>query len=106
MADVNTEETMAKGYLIAQVDVHDPEVYREYAAKVPATLVAFEGSFLVRGGRIEPLEGDAPPQRTVVLEFPSLARARDWYESDAYQALIPLRHAAGVTRNFLVEGPD
>ena len=97
---------MAKGYLISQVDVHDTEAYREYGAKVPATLVGSEGRFLVRGGRIEPLEGDAPPQRTVVLEFPSLAHARNWYESDAYQALIPLRHAAAVTRSFLVEGPD
>ena len=97
---------MAKGYMIAQVDVHDTEAYREYAAQVPATVVPFEGTFLVRGGRFEPLEGDPPPQRTVVLEFPSLAHARNWYESDAYQALIPLRHAAAVTRNYLVEGPD
>jgi uncharacterized protein (DUF1330 family) len=106
MASANREDTMAKGYLIAQVEVHDTEAYREYGEKVPATLVPFEGRFLVRGGRIEPLEGDAPPQRTVVLEFPSLDHARNWYESDAYQALIPLRHAAAVTRNFLVEGPD
>ncbi len=97
---------MAKGYLIAQVDVHDTEAYREYAEKVPATVLPFGGRFLVRGGRTEPLEGEAPPQRTVVTEFPSLAHARDWYHSDAYQALIPLRHAAGVTRNYLVEGPD
>jgi uncharacterized protein (DUF1330 family) len=97
---------MAKGYLIAQVDVHDPEAYREYAAQVAGTLDGTEGKFLVRGGRIEPLEGEAPPQRTVVLEFPSMADARNWYESDAYQALIPIRHAAAVTRSFLVEGPD
>jgi uncharacterized protein (DUF1330 family) len=97
---------MTKTYMIAQVDVHDPEAYKEYAAKVPPTLVEFEGKFLVRGGRIEPVEGDAPPQRTVVLEFPSLEHARGWYESDAYQALIPLRHAAAVTRSFFVEGPD
>ena len=97
---------MAKGYMVAQIEVHDTEVYREYASKVPATVAAFEGEFLVRGGRIEPLEGDPPPPRTVVIEFPSLAHAREWYQSDAYQALIPLRHAAGVTRNFLVEGPD
>ena len=97
---------MAKGYLVSQVEVHDPEAYREYAEKVPATLVDYEGSFLVRGGRIEPLEGEAPPQRTVVLEFPNLARAREWYESEGYQALIPLRQAAAVTRSFLVEGPD
>jgi len=97
---------MAKGYMIAHVEVHDPEAYKEYAEKVPATVLPYGGKFLVRGGRIEPLEGDAPPGRTVVTEFPSLAHARDWYHSDAYQALIPLRHAAAVTRNFLVEGPD
>ena len=106
MAGANPEGTMAKGYMVAQVDVHDTEAYQEYGAKVPATLVEFEGRFLVRGGRIEPLEGDAPPQRTVVIEFPSLAHARNWYHSDAYQALIPLRHAAAETRSFLVEGPD
>lgn len=97
---------MAKGYMVAQIDVHDMESYGEYAAKVPATLVPYEGRFLVRGGKAVPLEGDPPPQRTVVSEFPSLAHARAWYESDAYQALIPLRQAAGVTRNYLVEGPD
>lgn len=97
---------MAKGYLIAQVEVHNLEAYREYASQVASTLEGTEGRFLVRGGRIEALEGDAPPERTVVLEFPSIADARNWYESDAYQALIPLRHAAAVTRSFLVEGPD
>ena len=97
---------MPKGYLIAQIDVHDMEAYREYGVQVPATLDGTEGRFLVRGGRIEPLEGEAPPQRTVVLEFPSIDDARNWYESDAYQALIPLRHAAALTRSFLVEGPD
>ena len=100
------EEKVAKGYLIAQIEVHDARAYQEYGEKVPATLVGYEGEFLVRGGRIEPLEGDGPPQRTVVLEFPSLARARVWYESKGYQALIPLRQAAAVTHSFLVEGDD
>lgn len=105
-ADADPEETMAKGYLIAQVAVHDLEAYKEYAAQVAGTLDGTNGRFLVRGGRIEPLEGEAPPERTVVLEFPSIQEARAWYESDAYQALIPIRHSAAVTRSFLVEGPD
>ena len=97
---------MAKGYLIARIEVHDETAYREYAQNVPATLVRYEGKFVVRGGRTEPLEGDGPLQRNVVLEFPSLASARDWYESEGYQALIPLRQAAAVTHSFLVEGDD
>ena len=97
---------MAKGYLIAQIEIHDAKAYQAYAEKVRATLAGYEAEFLVRGGRIEPLEGEDPPQRTVVLEFPNLARARDWYESEGYQALIPLRQAAAVTNSFLVEGDD
>lgn len=97
---------MAKGYLIGQIGVHDARAYQEYAQKVPASLVRYEGEFLVRGGGTETLEGDAPLQRIVVLEFPSLSRARDWYESEGYQALIPVRQAAAVTHSFLVEGDD
>ena len=97
---------MAKGYLIARIEVHDARAYQAYAEKVAASLVGYDAEFLVRGGRIEPLEGDDPLPRAVVLGFPSLARARDWYESKGYQALIPLRQAAAVTHSFLVEGAD
>ena len=50
---------MAKGYLIARIEVHDETAYREYAQKVSATLVGYEGKFLVRGGKTEPPEGES-----------------------------------------------
>jgi uncharacterized protein (DUF1330 family) len=61
--------------------------------------------FAVRGGRHETLEGDWRPQRIVVLEFPSVERAREWYSSPEYQEIIPLRERHDRT-NFLtvVEG--
>jgi uncharacterized protein (DUF1330 family) len=100
------EERVPKGYLISQIRIHDPETYRRYAAQVAATLSGYDARFLVRGGTIEPLEGEGPPPRTVVLEFPSLTRAREWYYSDGYQALIPIRQSASVANSFLVEGAD
>ncbi len=79
------------GYVIADVDVHDPEGYKEYTALVPATLEPFGGRFAVRGGAYEVLEGSWRPRRLVVLEFPSVERARAWYESAEY----PTRRRSG-----------
>ena len=92
-------------YVIVDVEVHDPEAYREYTQAVPATLTPFGGRFIVRGGASETLEGDWRPQRVVILEFPSAERAKAWHASPAYRAILPLRHRHART-NFLtvVEG--
>lgn len=91
-------------YVIADVDVHDPDAYREYAALVPATLEPFGGRFLVRGGDHASLEGDWRPGRLVVLEFPSADHARRWYASEAYGAAKGIRHRASTGRLVVVEG--
>ena len=93
------------GYVIVDVEVRDPEAYREYTQAVPATLEPFGGRFIVRGGAYETLEGDWRPQRIVVIEFPSFERAKAWHASPEYQAILPLRLRHART-NFLtvVEG--
>jgi uncharacterized protein (DUF1330 family) len=91
-------------YVIADIDVHDTQAYREYAALVPGTLEPFGGRFLVRGGDHEPLEGDWRPGRLVVLEFPSADHARRWYASDAYADALAIRHRASAGSLVLVEG--
>jgi uncharacterized protein (DUF1330 family) len=78
------------GYVIVSVDVLDPEAYRTYQQQVPPTIQQFGGRFIVRGGDIETVEGD-PPNRLVVIEFDSVDRARAWYHSPEYQAILPLR---------------
>jgi uncharacterized protein (DUF1330 family) len=92
----------APGYLIAELEVTDPAAMQKYGEKVPETLAPFHHRYLARGKALE-LEGE-PPRGIVVIEFDSVARAREWYESPAYQALIPLRQAASKGRVFLVEG--
>ncbi len=96
---------MPRAFVIGQFDIHDPETYAEYRRKTPATIEPYGGRFLVRAGRLETLEGDPPLPRIVVIEFPSFDRARAWYQSDAYQRLVPIRQRAATGRSFLVEGP-
>lgn len=91
-------------YVIADVDVHDPETYQKYATLVQATLDPFEGRFLVRGVAGETLEGDWHPTRTVVIEFPSAEHARGWYTSPEYVKAMAIRHSASTGRIILAEG--
>ena len=92
------------GYIIVDVEVTDPEAYERYKASVPATLAAYGGKFLVRGGRVETLEGGWEPNRLVVLEFESAERAKDWWNSQEYAAPKRLRQSASVTKMIVVEG--
>ncbi len=91
-------------YVIAEIDVHDPGLYGDYAALVPATLEPYGGRFIVRGGRCEPLEGGWQPPRMVVLEFPTSEQARSWYTSAEYGAVLQMRQRASTGKLILVEG--
>jgi uncharacterized protein (DUF1330 family) len=92
-------------FIIASVQVTNPDGYQEYSAQVPATLEKHGGRFDVRGGTLEPLEGgDWFTPRLVVLEFPDREAARRWYESDEYQRILPIRQANSTGKLVLVEG--
>jgi uncharacterized protein (DUF1330 family) len=95
------------GYVIVDVEVHDPIAYRAYTEQVPATVALYGGRFVVRGGAYETKEGHWQPQRIVVLEFPSMEAAKAWYDSPEYQAILPIRQMHSHC-NFLtlVDGYD
>lgn len=90
-------------YVIGEIEVTDPGAYEEYRKQVLATVQKYGGRFLARGGRVQALEGAAPPKRVVVLEFPSYERALEWYRSADYAPLITLRQKASKGRLLLVE---
>jgi uncharacterized protein (DUF1330 family) len=71
---------------------------------VPATIAAYGGRYVARGGRTEVLEGDLQPNRVVILEFPSLARLQEWYRSTEYAPLLALRQASSKSTVFITEG--
>jgi uncharacterized protein (DUF1330 family) len=91
-------------YVIADIDVHDAEGYRQYVALVPGTVEPFGGRFIVRGGEHETLEGGWRPRRLVVIEFPSADHARRWYASEAYVAAMAIRRRCSTGSLVLVEG--
>ena len=92
------------GYLIANLEIRDPALYGRYREQVGPLVAAFGGRFLVRGGAIEVREGDPGFKRLVVLEFPSLAEARRFYDSDEYRPVMQLRLDSCVSDVVLVEG--
>lgn len=98
---------MPTTYLIVQSRITDAEQFRHYMAAAPEAIKAFGGEYLVRGGRLEVLEGQWQPPRLTVLRFPSFEAAKAMYESPGYTAARALR--AGATALFdmvLVEGVD
>jgi uncharacterized protein (DUF1330 family) len=92
-------------YVIASVtEAHDDEALAEYRRRNTAAVEAHGGRFVVRGGAMDVLEGDWAPLRVVVMEFDDVEAAKRWYESDEYQAAIPIRQGASTTGLIVVEG--
>ena len=91
-------------YAIAEVDVTDPAQFEEYRKLVPATIAQYGGKYLVRGGAVDSKEGGWTPKRLVVLEFPSMAQARKWYDSPEYAPVLAVRLKSARSRVLLVEG--
>jgi uncharacterized protein (DUF1330 family) len=93
-------------YVIYQGHVTDSERYEQYKPLSGASIHASGGRLIVRGGDVSALEGDAPPGRTVVIEFPSTQAAVDWYNSADYVAARKVREGAAEARVYVIEGYD
>lgn len=91
-------------YIVVEVEVHDPQRYEDYKGMVPASLEAYDGHFIVRGGKVETLEGEWSPKRMVIVEFPSVEKAKAWWNSEEYAEAKALRQATARTQMVVVEG--
>jgi len=91
-------------YVIADVTVTNPEGYAAYRPLAAASIAQYGGRFIARGGAVESLEGGWSPSRVVILEFPSMAAARAWYDSPEYQAALRIRQANSTGRVIMTEG--
>ena len=91
-------------YVIVEVSIQIPTEYEEYKKLTPAAIAAFDGRFVVRGGQTKTLEGDWKPERIVVLEFPTIERANEWWNSDLYNKAKEIRQRASTTKMIIVEG--
>lgn len=89
-------------YMIAELQLTDPEGIKPYREQVEETLKPFGGRFAARGDVVEFKEG-SPNGRIVIVRFDSLALANAWYDSPSYQAILPIRQRSGVARVYFVE---
>jgi uncharacterized protein (DUF1330 family) len=91
-------------YVVAEVAIHDADAFaKDYAPRVAGTLQSYGGRLLVSGGTLTPLEGDMP-QRFVIIAFDNVEKARGWYDSPAYQQLVPIRQKTSKSTLFIAEG--
>jgi len=91
-------------YVIADIDIRDQALFEEYRQNVPATIAAYGGRYLARGGTTEVLEGAWSPRRCVILEFPDMERFRAWWRSPEYAPLRALRERATSTNLVVTQG--
>jgi uncharacterized protein (DUF1330 family) len=97
--------TAPKAYLVAEIEVVNPDPYKVYVAAAGPLVAAYGGKYLVRGGTAEALEGAPPAGRMVVVEFPSMAEAKRFYDSPEYTEVRQGRIENAVSRFILMEGP-
>ena len=74
---------MKKGYVLLQVNISDPEVFKRYPELSEKIISKFGGKYLFRGGEFEVLEGSWDFKRNVLIEFENISKAREWYYSSA-----------------------
>ena len=92
-------------YVVVDITIRDPATYERYKELAPASIGAYGGRYLVRGGTTTPLEGEWRPARFVILEFPSAERARAGWHSPEYAPAKALRQSCAQTAMLLVDGP-
>ena len=91
-------------YVIVEIEIVDPTGYEEYKKQAAASVLKHGGKYIVRGGKTEVLEGDWKPKRIVVLQFDSMARAKEWLHCEEYREPRKVRHRTAKTNMLLVEG--
>ena len=91
-------------YVISEIEVRDPDGFEAYRTLAAKTIAQYGGRYLVRGGTAELAEGNLPPRTIIVVEFPSMARLKEWYASAEYAEAFKLRQTALERRLLFVEG--
>jgi len=92
------------GYAIFNINITNPENYKEYIEKVVKVTEKFGGKYIVRGGATTKIEGTFPHPRTVVIQFPSYKDALRWYNSEEYKPIREIRFKNAKSIAIIIEG--
>jgi uncharacterized protein (DUF1330 family) len=103
-AALHAQTTAAPAYLIAHVQVSDPDGWKQYLAALPGTLAPYHVKTLARAPAVA-LDASTPPGgSTVILAFNSMDDLKAWWNSPAYQAIIPLREKSAKPIVYALPG--
>jgi uncharacterized protein (DUF1330 family) len=93
-----------KGYVIVEIEILDQEKFQKYRQMAASSIEQFGGRYVVRGGKIQPLEGEWRPERLSIIEFDSIEKAKAWYDSPEYAPAKQIRQEASRVKLLIVEG--
>ena len=85
---------MKEAYIIGNITIKDEVKWKEYKSKVTATLIPFSGELVFRGHKTKNLSGNQKHAINVIIKFPNNQALNNWFESSAYQSIIPIRELA------------
>jgi uncharacterized protein (DUF1330 family) len=91
-------------YVVSEVEMLDQSLFERYRSLAPATIAKYGGRYIVRGGAQETVEGDRTLRHFVIVEFPTMEKAREWYASPEYAEALKVRQRALNRRLTFVEG--
>jgi uncharacterized protein (DUF1330 family) len=91
-------------YFVAEVEVLDPTAFQEYVKGAPATVAAYGGKYIARGGAIEIFEGSWEPKRLTIVQFESVARVKEWFNSPEYAPFKEIRKKTTRANLLVTEG--
>ena len=92
------------GYAIFNINVKNPENYKEYVEKVKPTAEKYDGEYIVRGGDNTVVEGSWQHPRTVVIKFPTYEKALEWYNSEEYKPIKQIRFDNAESNGMIIKG--
>jgi uncharacterized protein (DUF1330 family) len=98
------KESGVSAYVVVQAEVIDWDRFKKYLKESPGTIARYGGKYIARGGETDVFEGDFEDKRLVLIEFPSLEKAREWYHSDEYREVKRLRKGAATGTLVAIEG--
>jgi uncharacterized protein (DUF1330 family) len=91
-------------YVLVDIDIFDPAGFQEYREAVVPLVEKYEGKYIAVSDKVETLEGSWSPKRIVVIQFPSMARAREWYSCEEYREPCKIRKRTAKSSIILIEG--
>lgn len=91
-------------YVIVDIDIFDPTGFAEYRKAVVPLVEKYGGKYIAVDDQIQTLEGNWSPKRIVMIEFPSMERAKEWFSCEEYREPCNIRKRTAKTNLILVDG--